>query len=104
MMRSAVLLLSGVLAISASGASAQTGAERVTFCAAVVQLVEAHCIGVPASSFGARAYDITGAKPSPAVGTLISGSGVPGGITMCSEGTHLTDVKWARVAACPLHR
>jgi hypothetical protein len=90
------------MAISAVGAAGAEPTGRVKFCATVVQLVEAHCIGVPAGPFDSRAYDITGAKPAPAVGTLISGSGVPGGITMCNAGTHLTDVQWTKVAACPL--
>jgi hypothetical protein len=68
----------------------------------VVKLTEATCIGVKGSMVGQPMYEITSANPKPAVGQMITGSGVTGGSSICMQGTHLSDVKWSKAAACPL--
>lgn len=84
-------------------ASAPAASKNESFCGTVVKLTEANCIGVKSSTItGQRVYEITSANPKPKVGALITGSGTPGGVSMCMEGTHLNDVKWQKAAACPL--
>ncbi|HLY04708.1 MAG TPA: hypothetical protein VKR31_03070 [Rhizomicrobium sp.] len=117
MRRTAIVLASGVAllglisgaTLAQSGGSASPPAsaagptKNVSFCGTVVKLTEDGCIGVRSSGIeGVRLYEITSASPKPSTGELIIGTGTPGGASMCTEGTHLTDVKWSKAAACPL--
>jgi hypothetical protein len=103
------------LGLASVAASAQSGsmsgpstmaapAATANFCGTVIALVEAGCIGVKSSMPGGPLYEITSANPKPAVGMLIVGSGTPGGVSFCQQGTHLTNVKWQKAAACPLSK
>jgi hypothetical protein len=95
------MLLSSVLAATgaASAADTTTPPARVSFCGPVVQLVETGCFGVTVDQ--SHTYDITGVHPAPAAGMLISGSGEPGQMTMCNQGTHLSKVTWTKAKVCP---
>lgn len=96
-----VILSLATVPVAAETAMAPVGA-RVSFCGTVVKLVEDHCIGVKGSMVGAPLVEITSARPKPGIGTLIAGSGMPGGVSICMEGTHLTAVRWRKVAVCAL--
>jgi len=87
---------------SAHMAGAPSVAASRSFCGTVVMLTEAGCIGVKSSMVGQPVYEITSARPKPPVGSLISGSGTPGGVSFCMQGTHLARVRWTKAAACPL--
>jgi hypothetical protein len=99
---SAVLALFSLSAGPASAEMSAMAPARVNFCGTVVKLTEGHCIGVKGSMVGAPLAEITSARPRPTVGKLIAGSGMPGGVSTCMEGTHLTAVTWRKVAVCPL--
>jgi hypothetical protein len=73
-----------------------------SFCGTVVKLTEGGCIGVKSSMVGGPLYEISSANPKPALGMLITGSGTTGGVSMCMQGVHLTDVKWHKAAVCGL--
>lgn len=80
----------------------QPAAARKFFCGQVVALVEDHCIGVNSVMPPLGLYEITSANPAPAVGATISGSGIPGGISICQQGIHLSSVTWHSIHLCPL--
>jgi hypothetical protein len=86
----------------ASAGSDGAPAAPVKICGAVVALTEASCIGV---RNGEQTYEISSAKPRPAVGDVIVLSGTPSeAMTTCMEGTHLAKVTWTKVIACPTGR
>ena len=83
--------------------TAMSGAKTGEFCGPVVKLTEGGCIGVKSTQAGGPMYDITSANPKPHVDETIMGSGtITDKITICMQGTPLTDVKWKKVADCPL--
>lgn len=87
---------------SMSGPSAPAAGETGSFCGPVVNLAEGGCIGVHSTMVGGAMYEISSASPKPPVGTTVMGSGTTGGVSFCMQGTHLNDVKWHKVAVCPL--
>ncbi len=100
----AVTLVCLALPVGAmAGTDTATAPVQKTFCGTVVKLVEGSCIGVKQSKASAPSYDITGTTPVPKIGELISGSGdTDPNPTLCMQGPHLTNVTWAKAAACPL--
>lgn len=97
-----LMAVGAVAQSSAPGSSMAPAVKMASFCGAVVKLTEHDCIGVNSTGPADRGlYEITSAKPKPAVGTMIEGSGTPGGMTICMQGTHLTNVQWHKVAVCP---
>lgn len=77
-------------------------AGQKSFCGRVVALTTTPCIGVNSVMPPLGLYEITSANPKPAVGTMISGTGTPGGVSTCMQGTHLNNVAWHNIHMCPL--
>ena len=107
-MRSAIVMAGLALCLVAGAACAGSGApdrpavgSKVQFCGTVVSLVEGGCIGVKPAGASEPAYQITSAKPKPAVGALIAGSGrVSGGMSFCMQGVALDHVEWKKTDVC----
>jgi hypothetical protein len=106
-MRTSVLLtvacvsgLSITVAFAQGGSMSGPSAAPASFCGMVAKGVEAGCLIVK-NSFPVATYNISSADPKPTVGKMIQGSGTPGGISTCMQGTVLTGVKWQYVAVCP---
>lgn len=103
LLRSFLIASVAVLAVSGAAFAAEGDADpapgtTVKFCGPVVNLTEANCIGVES---GGTTYDITGARPKPAVGKTITGSGkVSGAMTICNEAPVLTGVTWQETQVC----
>jgi hypothetical protein len=96
------LALAPGYAQAASATKPSSAAGQKSFCGRVVALTTAPCIGVNSVMPPLGLYEITSANPKPAVGTMISGTGTPGGVSVCMQGTHLNNVAWHKIQMCPL--
>lgn len=93
------LLAAALLAAALAGPA---DAQRRSFCGPV-SFVGRNCVTVPASTVGARDFDISGARPIPRRGATIAGTGRMQGLSPCTNANrHLVSVRWHNVAACPL--
>ena len=86
---------------AADAQSTPSDGTQVKFCGTVVPLVESGCIGLNPAA-GGRSYDITAARPRPAIGEIIEGKGrVHYVVGICMQGVPLADVTWRKATACP---
>jgi hypothetical protein len=97
------LCLTSAFAQGGSMSGPSTQAARVSFCGTVAKGVESNCLVVN-NSQPVVTYNISSANPKPTVGKMIQGSGVPGGVSTCMQGTVLSDVQWKPAAACALSK
>ncbi|MBU6442593.1 MAG: hypothetical protein KGR48_01675 [Alphaproteobacteria bacterium] len=97
--------LLAMLAVPAAGAdnTAPKIGQRIDFCGEAGPLMEKGCMGVRSVTNGQRTiYNITTAKPQPAMGDMIQGHGkISADMGICMQGIPLDHVTWKKVAACP---
>ncbi len=101
-MKPTISVIAFAALFACSAALAADVQERASFCGTVVSGVEAKCLLVKGSMVGAPLYNISSAHPRPRLGSMITGSGIAGGVSTCMQGVVLTDITWHHAAACPL--
>lgn len=94
--------MAAAAAVSLVGVSAAE-AKTVQFSGCTARGVEGGCLVV---RDGARVYDITPARPRPAVDRAIAGTGTPfTGPSTCMQGTRLTHISWHYTKMlCPMKK